>query len=256
MKSIRERALAGEVLAGTYCNLGSSLTVEIAGRAGFDWILIDLEHGAGDFDSLVPQLQAAGATPAAPIVRIAWNESTRFKRVLDLGASGIMVPHVSSTADARLAAASMRYPPHGIRGAAAMNRACGFGSEFDEYFRVANDLLLTVVMVETAEAINNLDAIAAVDGVDVLFVGPLDLSISMEMPKQYEQPQFREALDRVVAACRSAGKAAGIHAARPEQIGELVDKGFTFLALGSDGNLVAGGMKNLYSAFDQYKQVG
>jgi len=115
MKYLRQRALSGEVLAGTWLNLGSSLTAEIAGRAGFDWILIDMEHGAGDQESLVHQVQALDTTPAAGIVRIAWNEAPRFKRVLDLGASGVTVPYINTVEEARQAAAAMRYPPHGVR---------------------------------------------------------------------------------------------------------------------------------------------
>ncbi len=118
MKWIRQQVLDGELMVGTWLNLGSSLPAEMAGRAGFDWLLIDIEHGSGEYDSLVHQLQAVGGTPAAPLVRITWNEAPRFKRVLDLGPSGIMVPYVNSAAEAELAVASMRYPLRGVRGVA------------------------------------------------------------------------------------------------------------------------------------------
>src|SRR5579864_7331980 len=156
MKYLKQRALSGEVLAGTWLNLGSSLTAEIAGRAGFDWVLIDMEHGAGDQHSLVHQLQAIDTTKAAGIVRIAWNEAPRFKRVLDQGASGIMVPYVSTAEQAKLAVAAMRYPPQGIRGVARSNRAAGFGQDFATYFAEANDNLLTIVQIETSEAVANI----------------------------------------------------------------------------------------------------
>ncbi|UCD81896.1 MAG: hypothetical protein JSW26_10855, partial [Desulfobacterales bacterium] len=131
MQFIRKRVLAGEVMLGIGANLGSSLTVEMIGAAGFDWIWIDCEHGAGDYSELIPQIQAASIYNAPAVVRIAWNEAPRFKRVLDLGAAGIMVPYVTSAREAEQAAASMRYPPEGIRGVARFNRACGFGQDFD-----------------------------------------------------------------------------------------------------------------------------
>lgn len=255
MKYIRQQVLSGKLMAGTWLNIGSSLTAEMAGRAGFDWLLIDMEHGSGDYESLVHQLQAVESTPAAPIVRIAWNEAPRYKRVLDLGPSGIMVPYVNNASEAKLAASSMRYPPQGIRGVAKLNRASGFGQEFEEYFANANDNLLTVVQIETESAVNSANEIAKVDGVDVLFIGPLDLSINLGIAQQFDHPKFRAALAKVVAACRKAGKAAGILLMKPEEVDHTVKDGFTFIALGSDGGLVAGGMKKLVSAFEKYKRV-
>lgn len=249
MKSLRDRALRGEILSGTWLSLGSSLTAEMAGKAGFDWALIDLEHGAADHESLLHQLQALDATPAAGIVRIAWNEAPRFKRALDLGPSGIMVPYVNTADEARQAARAMRYPPDGVRGVARSNRAAGFGLEFDAYFAQANERLLTIVQIETAEAVENVEAIAAVEGVDVLFVGPLDLSVSLGVPSQSAHPAFRAALARVVAASRAAGKAAGILLPSAEQIAPALTDGFTFVAAGSDGALVARGMREIAQAF-------
>jgi 4-hydroxy-2-oxoheptanedioate aldolase len=253
MKSIRHRALSRELLTGTWCNLGSSLTVEIAGLAGFDWLTLDLEHGAGDHESLVHQIQAAAATPAVPLVRVAWNEAPRFKRVLDLGASGVIVPYVSTAAEAERAWRAMCYPPEGVRGVAKLNRACGFGQDFEDYLARANRELLTVVQIETAEAVRNVREIAAVDGVDVLFIGPLDLSIALGVPQQFDDPKFREAMGIVSAACRDAGKAAGILLADAARIAETVAAGFTFIGLGSDGGLVAKGLREAAGAFAAYR---
>lgn len=232
-------------MAGTFLNLGSSVTAEIAGKAGFDWVLIDIEHGMGDRQELLTQLQALEATPAAPVVRIAWNDPVRFKRVLDLGVSGVMVPYVNSAEEAMRAAAAMRYPPEGVRGVARLNRACDFGPSFNEYFKKANSHLLTVVQIETKAAIENLDEIAAVDGVDVLFVGPLDLSVSLGVPDQFDHPLEQEALARVVAACHKAGKAAGILVANEAQLKQVRKLGFTFVAIGSDGGAVVKEMRSL-----------
>jgi 4-hydroxy-2-oxoheptanedioate aldolase len=253
IKSIREKALSRELVAGTFINLGNSLTVEMAGSAGFEWVLIDVEHGSGDQQALVHQLQAVSSTPAVPIVRIESNEPPRFKRVLDLGASGIMVPYIGTVAEAEQAVASMRYPPRGIRRVAKLNRGSAFGSEFDEYFNRSHELLTTVVQIETIEALENIDGIAAVDGVDVLFIGPLDLSVNMGIAEQFDHQRFLEAKAKVAKAAENAGKSAGILLMSADQVPATVEAGFTFVALGSDGGLVAAGMRNLSAAFDAYR---
>jgi 2-keto-3-deoxy-L-rhamnonate aldolase RhmA len=253
---LRKRVLDRELLAGTFLNLGSSLTAEIAGRAGFDWVLIDLEHGAGDYQNLVVQLQAIEGTPAAPIVRIAWNDPVLFKRVLDLGPSGIMVPYVQTQEEAKRAVAAMRYPPAGIRGVASMNRACGFGPDFAQYFNSANADLLLIVQIETQQAVDHAPEIAAVEGVDVLLVGPLDLSVSMGIARQFDHTKFRAALARVATACHQHDKAAGLMLAKEDQIPLAEADGFTFLGLGSDGTLVAKGMRELAAALGKRNPAG
>ena len=254
MNYIRRRVLGGELMVGVGCVLGSSLTAEMAGRAGFDWLWLDLEHGSGDYMALLHQVQAISGTAAAPVVRVRWNEPPLFKRVLDLGVAGVVVPWVNTRAEAEQAARAMRFPPEGVRGVARLNRATGFGEQFDAYFASANENLLTVVQIETAEAVRNAPEIAAVPGVDVLFVGPLDLSVSLGAPNQTEHPQFREALDRVLGACRAQGKAAGIMVPREDMMEQLVEQGFTFLVAGSDGGFVAAGLRRLRTRVDGLKR--
>ncbi len=253
MKWIRERVLRGELLAGTFLNLGSSLTAEIAGRAGLDWIVIDLEHGAGDRQNLLFQLQALENGPTVPLVRLPWNDPVWCKRVLDLGASGLVVPWVNSVEEARQAVAAMRYPPQGTRGAASMNRACGFGAEFDTYFSSASNKLVLAAQIETRQALDCVDDIAAIEGVDILFMGPLDLSLSLGIPRQLDHPEMRAAKARVVEACRRAGKAAGILVGREEHIQEAVASGFTFIGLSSDGAVMLQGMNRIAAAFQTVK---
>lgn len=253
MNFIRERVLNRELVSGTWLNLGSAMTAEIAATAGFDWVVIDLEHGAGDHESCLHQLQAVAGTPASPIVRVAWNDAPRFKRVLDLGAAGVVVPYVQSVEEAKQAVAAMRYPPQGVRGAASLNRAAGFGDSFTEYFNTANEKLLTVLQVETDQTIAAIDEIAAVDGADVLFVGPLDLSVSLGIPQQLDHPRFREALKKVSDAARNHGKAAGILLNRAEQLPQTVEDGYTFIGLGSDGGAVASGLKAMAGAFGPFR---
>jgi 4-hydroxy-2-oxoheptanedioate aldolase len=253
MNWIRERVLKREILSGTWLNLGSSITAEIAGLAGFDWVVVDLEHGAGGHDSALHQLQAISGTPASPLVRVVWNEAPKIKRALDIGAAGIVVPWVTSAAEAKQAVAAARYPPQGIRGAASITRAAAFGAEQREYLATANEKLLTVVQIETEQTLDRVDEIAAVDGVDVLFVGPFDLSLSMGIPTQYGDPRFRGALAQVAAAARKHNKAAGILLSKPEQLEQTIADGFTFIGLGSDGGVLAEGMRGLASAFKAYK---
>ncbi|MFO8089116.1 MAG: aldolase/citrate lyase family protein [Desulfatiglandaceae bacterium] len=253
MKFIRERVLQREFMAGSWCNLGSPITVEMAARAGFDWILIDQEHGPGDNMTLLHQIQAADAGSAPVIVRIAWNEMPRFKRVLDLGAAGVMVPYVQTPQEAADVASFMRYPPEGVRGVASSPRATGFGPDFPEYFDAANRNLLTVVQVETAKAVENLEAIASVPGVDVLFVGPLDLSISLQKPGRFNDPDFISVLKNISAVVKSAGKAAGILLPGLSELPLAVELGFTFVAVGTDGGTVTAGMKEYITAMNKYR---
>lgn len=239
----RGRVLAGERLAGTFLNLGSSLTVEMAGCAGFDWLLLDHEHGPGGEETLLHQLQAASATPAFPVVRIAANEAPRFKRVLDVGAGGVMVPWVNTAAEAKAAVAAMRYPPRGIRGVAKMNRACDFGVTFGDYYAHAHERLVLMTQIETPEGVENSAAIAAVDGVDVLFIGPADLSTSLGLQDQFDHPTYRAAVKKIAESARAAGKATGILLLNPALLPICAEFGITVIALGSDGGHVNAGLR-------------
>jgi 2-keto-3-deoxy-L-rhamnonate aldolase RhmA len=239
----RNRTLAREWLAGTWLTLGSALTAEMAGVAGFDWVLLDHEHGPGSDTTIAQQLQAVAATPAAGIVRIAANDPARIKRVLDAGAQGVMIPYVSTAAEAQAAVIAMRYPPRGIRGVAKLTRATGFGADFDDYFARAHERLLTIPQIETAEGVKNAAAMAAIDGVDVLFVGPMDLSTNLGIVGQYEHPQCVEAFKTVATAARNAGKAAGILLLNPAHVSMCRELGYTFVALGSDGGSANAGLR-------------
>lgn len=244
----RRRVLAGERLAGTFLNLGSPLTVELAGLAGFDWLLLDHEHGSGSDETVLHQLQAASGTPAVPIVRIAANDPARMKRVLDAGAHGVMIPYVSTAEEARAGVAGMRYPPRGQRGVARFNRAAGFGSHFPEYLAHAHEFLVTMPQIETPEGVAQAEAIAAVDGVDVLFVGPLDLTTNLGISGQYDHPHFLTALAEVARAARNQGKAAGILASDPAHVAPWRALGYSVMALGSDGGAVNAGLRAAASA--------
>jgi len=239
MKFIRKRILDGDLMFGIAAQLGSSLTVEIISRAGFDWTWVDTEHGSGDYSELIHQVQVARLGDAPAIIRLPTNDPIRFKRALDLGAAGIMIPYVNTAAEAEQAARSMRYQPEGLRGIASSPPVCGFGLDFDAYYGVANDSLVCMVQIETAEGVANAEEIAAVPGVDVLFVGPMDLSVNMGIIKQFKNPEFEANLDRVVAACRKHGKAAGILAPNLDFLSSWKKKGFTVFVVGSDSTSLA-----------------
>ncbi len=178
-----------------------------------------------------------------PIVRIPSVDADIVKFVMDSGAAGIMFPFVSSVAAAKAAVQAMKYPPQGARGVAGIIRATDYGQSWKEYFHSANTNSLVVVQIETLEAVNAADEIAAIDGVDVLFVGPLDLSVNLGCPADFTPPHFVEALKKVVAACQKHGKAAGI-LSRPQHTAEHKQLGFRFFALGSDTGAVVSGLQD------------
>jgi 2-keto-3-deoxy-L-rhamnonate aldolase RhmA len=230
MLGIKDRLAAGEALVGTFLNLGSPLAAEICGLAGFDWALVDLEHGAGTEAELIPALQALAHTGAAALVRVESNERPRFARALDAGAAGVMVPRVDSAAEARAAVASMRYPPRGVRGVAYMNRGAGWAADAPE--REA----LCLIQIESPAAVEDARAIAEVDGVDVLFVGPSDLRQALGGP-------IDAAVDAVLEAVRQAGKAAGILLRSRGELDGALERGFRFVGVGSDSLFLAEGAR-------------
>jgi 2-keto-3-deoxy-L-rhamnonate aldolase RhmA len=239
----RQRLEQGEPVLGCFLSLGSALTSEIMGSAGYDWGLIDLEHGAGSEADALGQMQGLAAAGTIAIVRVESNERQRVHRVLDFGAHGVMFPRIDTAADAVKAVAAMRYPPAGVRGVAFSNRSCGYGSNFRPYLTSTN--LLTVIQIETQTAIDNVQEIAAVDGVDVLFVGPWDLSHSLGVLGDFEHPAFKAAVDQTVRAARAHGKALGILLPSAGELGRFHALGFRFIASGSDAVLLHLAAKSL-----------
>lgn len=237
----------GHPLRGTFLSLGSPLAARMAAQLGFDWVLIDLEHGACTEGDLPGLLLAIEGTACAPIVRVVSNNQDRVKRALDMGAVGVMIPYVSTPQEAAAAVAYTRYPPAGCRGVASSTIATEFGLRTEAYHREAPAETLTIVQIETREGVENIEEIAAVDGVDVVFVGPLDLSFNLGCPKQFEHPDLQQALDRVLAACSRQGKACGI-LSTVDQAQEYLRRGFTFIAVGSDAGAIHHGLTRLRDA--------
>lgn len=241
MQWIDRSKLHTQLMAGTFLNLGSPTAAEIAADTGFDWLAIDLEHGSGSLADLRNMLLACRGSSAAPIVRIPSVDPDTVKFVMDSGAAGIMFPFVSTAAEAQRAVDCMKYPPLGSRGVAGAIRASAFGRDWDQYFSEANDNSLVIVQIETPEAVAASAEIAAVDGVDVLFVGPLDLSVNLGCPSDFSQPDFVASLGKVVQACTDNGKMPGILTKRGfEQ--QHKDQGFRFMAVGADSHAVVQAM--------------
>jgi len=245
--SLRARILAGETLFGSFVSGGAAIHAEILARAGFDWLIVDLEHGAGTESELMGQLHAIGdRTPA--IVRPQSAERLRIGRALDAGAAGVMVPRLETVAEVEETLSYLRYPPEGIRGLALATRGAGLGEVTHAGVAALNASIVGVFQVESPAAVENAAAIAALDGVDVLFVGPADLSHSMGIPGQFDEPAFLEALRTVSDATERAGKAAAILLRGPDDLRRYLDLGYRFIGIGSDLNFVIDGARAVVAA--------
>jgi 4-hydroxy-2-oxoheptanedioate aldolase len=241
---LRRRILAGDATVGAFLNLGSLAAAELVARAGYDWVVIDLEHGMGTEADLHAQLLAVQGTPTTAVVRVPSSERLRVGRALDMGADGLMIPRLETPDEVADTLRWMRYPPAGIRGVALPNRGGGYGEiGHADLAATVNDRVLGVFQVESAEAVAASGSLASIEGVDVLFVGPADLSHSMGIPGRFDEPAFVAALDAVVAACRASGKAAGILLKDSSGVAAARAQGFSFIGVGSDGAFVTAGAR-------------
>ncbi len=229
---------SGTPTLGTFIGSASPLTAEVCAAAGVDWVLLDLEHGAGGEEQVRDVVPAAGSYGVPTVVRVESAARIRMGRVLDSGAAGIMLPRLNTVDEVAEAVRHLRYPPAGDRGVATYNRACRFGLDPDALDR-ANAEVLGVVQIESAAAVAVADQIAGLDGVDVLFVGPRDLSHDLGVPGDLTAPAFVEAVDRVKAASQRHGKAGGLLVADGAAAARRLEQGWTFVAIGSDSTLLA-----------------
>jgi 2-dehydro-3-deoxyglucarate aldolase/4-hydroxy-2-oxoheptanedioate aldolase len=243
------RIQAGETVYGTFLSMGSAVSAEIAGRAGFDWVLFDLEHGAGGEYGLLGLLHAvaAGGTTTT-VVRVESAARLRIGRVLDLGAAGVMLPRIDTAAQAREAIGWLRYPPRGERGVALMSRSGGYGTLTHGGVGAIDESILGIVQIESPSAVEEAGEIAAVEGADVLFVGPTDLSHTLGIPGDFEHPRYVEAVEHVAAVCTSAGKSAGVLARSIEEARSYIDRGYRFIGVGSDAALLVTQFRGLVAA--------
>jgi 4-hydroxy-2-oxoheptanedioate aldolase len=238
----------GKVAVGYWLTLPSPSVAEIMGSVPLDWLLVDLEHSPIGWETFEDMLRALRGTDVVPLVRVPSGEAPVLKRALDRGPWGVVVPLVSTAEEARQVVAACRYPPEGIRGVAG-TRASGYGATLPEYYARWNREVLIACQVETVQAVERVEEIAAVEGVDVLFVGPNDLSANLQRWRDLNSEEFRQAVDRVLGAARRHGKAAGVMCTGPEDALTRVDQGFRFIAMGSDARLLAGAATRATEAF-------
>lgn len=222
---LKAKLRRGEAVIGTFVGLGHSDVTEWLSRLGFDWLLLDGEHGPLGLETIQLMMQAMNGADCVPLVRPQWNDPVIIKRVLDIGAYGVLVPWVNSMKEAEDAVRACRYPPKGIRGWGP-RRASMFD---DDYFKTANDEILVAVQVETQASLNNIDDILSVEGVDACYIGPWDLSnnLGFGVPPKWDNPRYLAAFDRVLEAAKNHGKPAGMFASS-ENIQWALEKGFTF----------------------------
>jgi 4-hydroxy-2-oxoheptanedioate aldolase len=239
---------AGKLQIGLWCSLASNIAADIVRDSGFDWLLLDTEHSPNEIPDLLAQLQAVDGGPATPIVRPAWNDMVLIKRCLDIGAPALLVPYVQNPAEAKSAVAAVRYPPRGVRGVASASRASRYGRTTD-YLKKADSEICLLVQVETRTALDELEAIAAVEGVDGVFIGPSDLSASLGHVGNPAHPEVQKALQDGVTRLKAVGKPAGILTGNEDEIRRYIGWGYTFVAVGSDVGLLARGADALAKKF-------
>ena len=245
---LRRRILAGETLLGAWASLASPGSAELLGRAGLDWVVVDLEHGYTTESELLSHLTAIEGSGSVALVRPQSGERLRIGRALDLGAAGIVVPRLDTAEQVREAVTLLRYPPAGQRGVALFTRGARLGTVSHAGVAALNDDIVGIVQIESPSAVEAADEIAATDGVDVLFVGPADLSHSLGVPGQFGEARYQDALQRVVAACRAHGKAPGILLYDHASFRPHLELGFTFLGIGADISFVNDGVKAALTA--------
>jgi len=233
----------GKAAYGMWCSLGSPAIAEMAAQMDLDWILLDGEHGVGSYEDCFALLQATSTSPAASIVRVPANDYVPIKRVLDMGAEGIIVPMVNTAEEAKSVAEMCSYPPSGTRGMGP-HRAARYSFDFPDYFARANDQIAVVVQIETPEAVDNAEAIANVQGVDCIFIGPTDLCLTMGLFPNLRHPDFEAAIAKVLAAGRAANKAVGIYCMNAEEARARTEQGFQMVNIANDMTLMSGAVRS------------
>jgi 2-keto-3-deoxy-L-rhamnonate aldolase RhmA len=237
---LKEKLNRGEAVIGTFVSIGHPDVAEWLSRLGFDWLLLDSEHSPTSLETLQVMMQGMNGSDCVPLVRPQWNDSAIIKRVLDMGAYGVLIPWVNTKEQAEKAVSACKYPPQGLRGFGP--RRAGM---FDpDYFTTANDEILVTVQIETEEALKNLDDIMAVPGIDACYIGPWDLSVSLGLgvPPKWDDPRYMAAFDRVLSVAARHGKPAGMFA-NLDNIEWALEKGFRFNTVDNDDTFLLRGAR-------------
>ncbi len=239
---------------GTWIMSASPIVAEAVGLAGFDWGVIDMEHSPLAVMDVTQILQALSSTKMVPVVRVPGNEAVTVMRVLDAGATTVLFPHIQTPEEARRAVAATRYPPQGMRGLSAMSRASRYGT-LAQYAKTANAEVSVIVQLESKEALLSLEAIAAVEGVDAVFIGPADLSASLGHVGQLTHPEVMELMAQSAQRCRAVGIPVGALGGTPEVVAQYRAAGFDYVAVGSDLGLLMRGAQAAIGAL-RTQEVG
>ena len=248
----KEAISRGEVQIGLWLSTASSYIAEMAATCDYDWLLIDGEHAPNNVQTLLAQLQAVAPYPAHPVVRPLEGDKALLKQVLDIGAQTVLVPMVDTADDARRMVDALRYPPHGVRGVGASIARASRWSRVPKYMAQAEENLCLLVQVESRKALENLDEIIDVEGVDGVFIGPADLSASLGHPDDAGHPEVTAIIERTIRRIREKGKAPGILAVDPVMARKCVEWGATFVAVAVDTMLFIDAMDN---ALNTYKNI-
>jgi 2-keto-3-deoxy-L-rhamnonate aldolase RhmA len=239
---VREKLYSGKTCFGTFLTIGSPDITDILKRLGFDWFVFDTEHSYLSTLDLKTMMQGLEGTNVSPIVRVGQIDQYLVKRALDVGSEGLLAPLVNSAEEAEKLVKFAMYPPEGVRGAGP-GRAAGYGMNLPEYLGTANKELLMAVQIETNEALSNVDEILGTKRIDIGFVGPTDLTISLGLGTDRSNPKVIEAMQRVVKSCNKHGKIAGTLAATIEEARKFQELGFRFLSLASDSRFLVAGAR-------------
>lgn len=239
---------SGKHQKGLWTTLANSYSTEAVAGAGFDWLLLDMEHSPNDTQTILHQLQTIAAYPVAAVVRPAWNDPIEIKKLLDIGVQNFLIPYVQNPAEAERAVKSVRYPPRGIRGVSALTRATSFGRVIN-YMKSCEEEICVLVQVETQDALDEISGIAAIDGVDGIFIGPGDLSTSLGFPGELKHPTVLETIDRAMLEIKSRGLAPGILTGDKELARHYIELGSLFTAVGVDAGLLARAADSLSKEF-------
>ena len=242
----KELLKEGKMSLGGWESLNNAGAAEVMARAGFDWIAADVEHASHSVQDFAYMATAVKAQGCVPIARVFDKSMCSIRRILDAGAMGIIVPMIRTAEDAREVVKAAKFPPLGIRGAGA-GPYCGYGITLNEAIATGNEDTLVIVMVETKEAVENIDEILKVEGIDGIFMGPFDLSCSYGFPGDITNPVVSDAMVKVREACKKHGKAAGMHVIPNDEkiLSDAIEKGFTFLALSFDSNFIYLGSRGM-----------
>jgi 2-dehydro-3-deoxyglucarate aldolase len=233
--SLKKNLKQGKICLGSWITLGNTGIAEILASAGFDWLVVDLEHSTISIEQAGELIRTIDLTGVVPLVRLTSNDINQIKRMMDAGAHGIVVPNVNSPAEAKYAVAATRYAPKGRRGV-GLARAQQYGPGFNDYLEWQNESPVVIVQIEHQSALDHLEEIFAVSGVDGFIIGPYDLSCSMGMPGEFERPEFIKAMQRILEAGLKSGCPAGLHIIEPDPdlLRQVICEGYRFIAYSVD----------------------